>query len=426
MSFSHGMRIAFGIVNLFRGGGLQRDCVEIAKLVGNRGHDVVIYAERVAPDFQDNGLSVVTLPNTARTNHGRQQEFAADFLREANAQCDLVVGFDKLTGLDVLYCADPSMQSRLRRQPLLKLLPRYRTYADIERDSFGPNHKTKTILLSQSQLLDYWDAWRTESQRMYLLPPTLSASRRRPEYRANGVRRMMRDALGLTDDSWVWLTTGVQPKTKGTDRVIEALAHFPGAQLLIAGMHETDKAAGNLAARARSLGVSSRVTWLGHREDMAEIMAASDLLLHPSRYDTTGTVILEGVVNGLPVIATGACGYASHITAAKAGVVIPEPFDQDLFNSAIRASRDPAVRAEWSKAGLTYGQRAGLSEGRWCAAQIILAAAHDKNPALADVAGVGLVPSEDEFQFDISTLQPAQDSDWSEYFKAGAPPTAAG
>ena len=35
------------------------------------------------------------------------------------------------------------------------------------------------------------------------------------------------------------------------------------------------------------------------------------------------------------------------------------------------------------------------------------------------------MPSDDEFEFDISTLQPAQDSDWTEYFAAGAPRTAA-
>lgn len=416
------MRIAFGIVNLFPGGGLQRDCLEIAKLVGSRGHDVTIYAENVSGEFKTDGLSVVTLPNGRRTNHRKQLQFAIDFRREAGAQCDLVVGFDKLLGLDVLYCADPSMQGRLGREPYLKLLPRYRTYAGIEEDCFGASRSTTTILLSQAQLLDYWESWGTESQRMYLLPPTLSASRRRPEYRSNGVRKAMRDGLDFSDDTWVWLTTGLQPKTKGTDRVIAALARFPDAQLLIAGMNEADKPARKLAALARRLGVASRVTWLGHREDMAEIMAASDLLLHPSRYDTTGTVILEAVVNGLPGIATAACGYASHIAAAQAGMVIPEPFNQQLFEAAIGAAREPTARTAWSAAGRAYGQRAGLSEGRWCAAQIILAAAQDKHPELADAAGVGLVPTGEELQFDISTLQPAQDSDWADYFRASAPP----
>jgi len=420
------MRIAFGIVSLFPGGGLQRDCLEIAKLVRGRGHDVTIYAERVSGGVQTEGIPVVTLANEARSNHSRQHDFAVDFRRAANSQCDLTVGFNKLLGLDVLYCADASMYDRLRKQPYLNLLPRYRSFANMERDSFSPEQKTKTILLSQNQLLDYWRTWRTEPQRMYLLPPTLSAARRKPEYRSDGTRQKTRASLGLADGAWTWLTVGVQPNTKGTDRVLRALAEFPEARLLIAGIGADDKAAETPLALARNLGVEQRVSWLGHREDVPQVMAAADLLLHPSRYDTTGTVILEGVVNGLPVIATAVCGYSTHVTAAAAGSVIAEPFDQNAFVAAIRAARNPAVSESWSKAGMEYGQRAGLSEGRQCAAQIILAAAHDKHPALADLAGVGLVPSDREFEFDISTLQPAQDSDWTDYFATNVPPTAAG
>ena len=419
------MRIAFGIVSLFPGGGLQRDCLEIGKLVRRRGHDVTIYAERVSGDVQTDGIPVVTLANDSKTNHGRQYDFAVDFQREASAQCDLTVGFNKLLGLDVLYCADASMYDRLRKQPYLNLLPRYRTFANMEKDCFSPDLKTKTILLSQNQLLEYWRAWRTEPQRMYLLPPTLSAARRKPEFRSDGTRPKMRASFGLPERSWIWMTVGVQPNTKGTDRVIRALAEFPEARLLIAGLSGDDKAAQTVNALARNLGVADRVNWLGHREDMPQVMAAADLLLHPSRYDTTGTVILEGLVNGLPAIATEVCGYASHVTAAGAGVVVAEPFDQGAFNAAIRSAQDPAVSAAWSKAGMNYGQRSGLSEGRQCAAQIILAAAYGKHPQLVDPAGVGLVPSGDEFAFDISTLQPAQDSDWTDYFAAGAPRTAA-
>jgi UDP-glucose:(heptosyl)LPS alpha-1,3-glucosyltransferase len=419
------MRIAFGIVSLFPGGGLQRDCLEIAKLVRSRGHDVTIYAERVSGDVQTDGVAVVTLANDSKTNHGRQYEFAVDFQREANAQCDLTVGFNKLLGLDVLYCADASMYDRLRKQRYLNLLPRYRTFAKMEKDCFSPDLKTKTILLSQNQLLEYWHAWRTEPQRMYLLPPTLSAARRKPELRTDGTRQKVRAAFGLSDGAWTWLTVGMQPNTKGTDRVIRALAEFPDARLLIAGVGADDKAARTVGALARNLGVAERIVWLGHREDMPQVMAAADLLLHPSRYDTTGTVILEGLVNGLPVVATEVCGYASHITAAGAGAVVAEPFDQGALNAAIKSAQDPATRAAWSRAGMMYGQRSGLSEGRQCAAQIILAAAHGKHPALVDAEGVGLLSSGDEFAFDISTLQPAQDSDWTDYFAAGVPRAAA-
>ena len=57
------MRIAFGIVSLFPGGGLQRDCLEIARLVRQRGHAVTIYTERVSGDVQTDDIPVVTLSN---------------------------------------------------------------------------------------------------------------------------------------------------------------------------------------------------------------------------------------------------------------------------------------------------------------------------------------------------------------------------
>ena len=201
--------------------------------------------------------------------------------------------------------------------------------------------KTKIILLSQNQVSEYQSAWATESSRVVLVPPTLTLARRQPGCRTNGVRPLLRATLGLADNDWVWLSIGVQPDTKGTDRAIKALARFPDAKLLIAGLNETNHASIGLARQTQRLGVAHRVKWLGHREDISELMAAADLLVHPARYDTTGTVILEAVINGLPVITTAACGYARHVDFAGAGIVVREPFDFRLFVAALDQARDP-------------------------------------------------------------------------------------
>jgi UDP-glucose:(heptosyl)LPS alpha-1,3-glucosyltransferase len=345
------MRIAFAIVSLFPGGGLQRDCIEIAKLVRDQGHDVVIYTCRLHDHTLADDIPILLLQNGAFTNHNRQYQFALDFLKEASGQYDLIVGFDKLLKLDVLYCADPSMAYRVLKQPLLRMFGRYRRYTDIERQSFAPGSKTKMILLSQNQVGEYRSAWGTESSRVILVPPTLELARRQPDCRTNGTRHALRSTLGLTDDDWVWLSIGVQPITKGTDRAINALTRFPNAKLLIAGLNETTPISVKLAKRTRQLGVADRVKWLGHREDISHLMAAADLLAHPARYDTTGTVILEAIVNGLPVITTAACGYARHVDSAGAGIVVREPFEFRLFLSALAQARDPSISRAWSEAG---------------------------------------------------------------------------
>lgn len=112
-------------------------------------------------------------------------------------------------------------------------------------------------------------------------------------------------------------------------------------------------------------------------------MAAADLFVHPARYDTTGTVILEAVVNGLPVITTAACGYATHVSSAGSGIVIQHPFRRRSLIAALQAARDPAVRAEWSKSGSEYGKQASLYEGTSRATDFIVQSALDATKSRA-------------------------------------------
>jgi UDP-glucose:(heptosyl)LPS alpha-1,3-glucosyltransferase len=186
----------------------------------------------------------------------------------------------------------------------------------------------------------------------------------------------------------VWIAIGVQPHTKGFDRTVRALRQFPNAKLLVVGLAETStRAAAALAARAKRLKVADRISFLGHREDIAEVMAAADLLVHPARHDTTGTVILEAVVNGLPVVTTSVCGYARHVIAAEAGIVIDEPFDAGAFAAALSAAQDAARRSRWSAAAERYGAQPFLYDGRMRAAEMILGVAAErvrrKSPAAA-------------------------------------------
>jgi UDP-glucose:(heptosyl)LPS alpha-1,3-glucosyltransferase len=372
------MRIAFAIMKLFPGGGLQRDCVEIARHCRQRGHDVAIFTSyKDESDFADD-LAVVVLPIRQSTNHRMLEEFAVSFRwAAALQQFDLRVGFDKLTHLDVLYCADPSIYFRMRREPFRFLIPRYRTYLALERATFEPGRGTSVLLLSHKQLNGYRQAWHTPPERMSLLPPTVSTARRRPEHRRNGVREGVRSDLGFVPRDWVWIAIGVQPHTKGFDRTIRALREFPSAKLLVVGQANT-RAAAALAMRAKRLGLAHRISFLGHREDIPDLMAAADLLVHPARHDTTGTVILEAVVNGLPVVATSTCGYARHVIAAQAGIVIRDPFNAPAFAAALSVAADDARRSQWSASAEQYGAQSFLYDGRMRAAEIILGVAAER------------------------------------------------
>jgi UDP-glucose:(heptosyl)LPS alpha-1,3-glucosyltransferase len=392
------MRIAFAIMKLFPGGGLQRDCVEIARYCRQRGHDVVVFTSyKDGSDFADD-IAVAVLPIGQNTNHRMLEAFASSFRWVAALQSfDLVVGFDKLTHLDVLYCADPSIYFRMKKERFRFLIPRYRTYLALERATFASGRKTKVLMLSHKQLSEYRSVWHTAPERLSLLPPTISSVRRRPQNRVNGVRAAVRAQFGFAPRDWVWIAIGVQAHTKGLDRTIRALREFPTARLVVVGLAETStRAAKAMADRAKRWGLADRVSFVGHREDIPELMAAADLLVHPARHDTTGTVILEAVVNGLPIVTTSICGYAQHVDAAEAGIVIREPFRYTAFIAALSAAEDVGRRNRWSESAAAYGAQPFLYEGRSRAAEMILAtaaervrrrltAAGEEKPATAEV-----------------------------------------
>jgi UDP-glucose:(heptosyl)LPS alpha-1,3-glucosyltransferase len=379
------VRFAFAIVSLFPGGGLQRDCVSIAQLVRKLGHEVTIFTCRKSHDRFGEDVPLQVLNINAHTNHELQRRFSDKFFNAASRDFDLRVGFDKLSGLDVLYCADRSMLARIIKHPLLSVLPRYRRFVELERECFAPHGTTRVFLLSESQLYEYQSRWATEPARLLLLPPTMVSDRRRPQHRSNGTRAAWRERLGLADGDWVWIAVGVQPHTKGLDRTVRALRRFADARLLVVGLSDGDNKSPEIVELARMLGVSHKVRWLGHHEHIPELMAAADLLLHPARYDTTGTVILEAIVNGLPVITTSVCGYATHVVAAEAGLVIEEPFSLPALLAALEMARLPERSLRWSRSGSEYGGRGYLYTGRAEAAEAIVAMAAQKirqpNPA---------------------------------------------
>ena len=69
-----------------------------------------------------------------------------------------------------------------------------------------------------------------------------------------------------------------------------------------------------------------------HGEELAEIYAASDIFVFPSKTDTFGLVLLEALASGLPVAAFPVTGPRDVIGAAPVGVL-----DEDLRKACLEA-----------------------------------------------------------------------------------------
>ena len=350
------MRIAFAIFKFFPHGGVARDLRKIAVECLARGHEVIIYAMTWQGPPLD-GASVVVLPQRGLRSHVRQRRFAAEVAALAKAEPPgLLVGMNKMPGLDVYYAGDSCFEDKARTQRpwVYRLTLRYRHFAAFERAVFDPAAPTRILAISPAQNRIYHRVYGTPAHRFHALPPGIERDR------ANGEglpRAAARQALGIGSDQPTLLFVGSGFVKKGLARALKGVAALPEklrrrTVLLVVG----DDRASRFERLARRLGIAKHVSFLGGRDDVPALLQAADGLVLPAHDENTGTAILEGAAAGLPVLATANCGYADYVERARAGIVTPTPFRQARFNADLERLLTAAERAEWSRNGRLLGE----------------------------------------------------------------------
>ncbi len=355
------MKLALCLYKYFPHGGLQRDFLRILNECRSRGHAVHVYTAEWQGE-PPNDFQLTVFPSSRiGGNHRRDKHFHEKMQKALTAQhFDAVVGFNKMPGLDLYYGADYCYLGRALPQyaiygPLYRVTPRYRDRVAFEKAVFGRDSQTQILSLSEREKTVYQQHYFTPEERFHLLPPTLAPDRK-PVTDRTGTRIHMRQEMGIGTSDTLLLFIGSGFKTKGLDRVLRALSHLPESlsgdtHLVVIGQDQT----GPYRRLAHKLQIADRVRFLGGRTDIPELLAAGDLLVHPAYMENTGTILLEAIASGLPVIATDVCGYASHIIQADAGKVLPSPFDQDQLNQELTAALVAKNRETWSTNGIRYG-----------------------------------------------------------------------
>lgn len=92
--------------------------------------------------------------------------------------------------------------------------------------------------------------------------------------------------------------TADEQEDAGTGRRVERCS-YERLHLLLCGHGELKEYLQDLAAQ---LGIADHISFLGYREDMAEIFGASDIFLFPSFQEGLPRAMLEAMASGLPVV----------------------------------------------------------------------------------------------------------------------------
>ncbi len=372
-------KLAFVLFKYFPYGGLQRDMCRIAQACRSWGHRIHVYClswEGPVPD----GFLVHQAEIKRLTNHARYRAFQQALAhRFADEGIDCVIGFNRMPGLDIYYAADSCFKEKLsHRSKLLQLSPRYRHFLEFEEAVFGPGSKTHALLISPTQQADFQRHYNTAPERLHLLPPGIARDRMAPP-NAAGIRQAFRQEFGVAEDQRLLLAIGSGFKTKGLDRTLRAISALPEGQrsrtrLLAMG---SDNPA-PFIRMAKRLGLAQQFEIISGRDDVPRFLQGGDLLIHPAYHENTGTVLLEALVAGLPVLTTASCGYACHVEQSGGGRVVPAPFEQAQLNQYLTEMLDSPQREQWRKSGIQYGQTEDLYSMPELAASLILKQAYGK------------------------------------------------
>ncbi|MDH5358580.1 MAG: glycosyltransferase family 4 protein [Gammaproteobacteria bacterium] len=377
------MKLAVCLYKFFPFGGLARDFLSIMTICRDHGYEVDVYVMEWHGNVPD-GFNIHIVSTRGWTNHGKVDSFIKQITPQLQNNYDLVIGFNKMPGLDLYYAADPCYLDRVKNQKTYffdKFGGRLQFYVKCERAVFGAESKTVSLMISDVQRDLFKKHYATPAERMIMLPPGIDKDRRRPE-NWNEIRQEFRHEFNVSNDEFVILMVGTGFKTKGVDRAINGLATIPQAlrdkiKLFVVG----EGNARPYQKLARQLSVREHVQFFGGRTDIPRFLIGADLLVHPARKENTGTVILEAMVAGLPVLVSDVCGYAKHVTKSDAGLIVPSPFHQQKFSRQLTEMLQADRLQQWSDKGLEYAASEDLYSMPEKAAQIIECMAKDNKHA---------------------------------------------
>lgn len=159
-------------------------------------------------------------------------------------------------------------------------------------------------------------------------------------------RAQVRADLGVGEGPLAVTAARLHPQ-KDLPTMLRAIAHVPDVPLVILGEGPSEGELRNLCA---SLGIEDRVSFVGFRDDVFEILRAADVFVLSSVWEAVALAVQEAVLVKLPVVATDVGGIPELITDRHSGRLVP-PGDPAALALAIKEVLDaPEVAHAYAEA----------------------------------------------------------------------------
>jgi glycosyltransferase involved in cell wall biosynthesis len=154
---------------------------------------------------------------------------------------------------------------------------------------------------------------------------------------------LARSSLGIPAHAPLAAVVGLLYEAKGQDLALEALARPECAGLYLAFAGEGQRRT-EYEALAQSLGVAERARFLGWRDDVPALLAASDFLCLPSRWEGLPYIVLEAFAAGKPVVAARVDGTRALVLDGETGYGAAVANVADLARALAQMLAEPPER----------------------------------------------------------------------------------
>ncbi len=152
-----------------------------------------------------------------------------------------------------------------------------------------------------------------------------------------------RSHIGIGQTSPMILTVGRLEFQKGHIFLIEAFARiadsFTDAVLVIAGRD------GNASDSLRDLvdrsALGDKVMFLGHRDDVPDLLVAADMFVFPSLWEGLGGALIEALALEVPIVASDLPALREVVGDGESGLLVPPGDPVALANQVIALMSDP-------------------------------------------------------------------------------------
>lgn len=174
-------------------------------------------------------------------------------------------------------------------------------------------------------------------------------------------RRDVRTELGIAPDAPVVTMIARMHPMKGNSTMVRIMRRVvdecPGAVLVLAG-DGPDRAP--CEALVAELGLGGQVRFLGHRHDVPELLAASDVVVMPSRSEGLGLAAIEALAAGRPVVAFDVGGLKEVVSEGVDGYCVPAGDEAAFAEAVIRLLADRVLLQRFGERARESAVRFGL------------------------------------------------------------------